>query len=52
MPYAMATLTDRPRSVLVGLRGGTLLLSEDAGESWSELPARVPDVMDFALAPG
>jgi len=52
MPYAMAPLPDRPRSLLVGLRGGTLLLSEDAGQSWSELPERLPDVIDFALAPG
>ena len=48
----MAPLPDRPRSLLVGLRGGTLLLSEDAGQSWSELPERLPDVIDFALAPG
>lgn len=52
MPYAMATLPDRPRSLLVALRGGALLFSEDAGESWSELPERLPDVMDFALVPG
>jgi photosystem II stability/assembly factor-like uncharacterized protein len=52
MPYAIATLPDRPRSLLVGLRGGTLLKSEDAGESWSELPQRLSDVIDFALAPG
>jgi photosystem II stability/assembly factor-like uncharacterized protein len=52
MPYSMAPLADSPRSLLVGLRGGTLLLSEDAGDSWSELPVRLPDVIDFRLAPG
>lgn len=52
MPYVMSPLPDRPGSLLVGLRGGTLLLSEDAGDSWSELAARLPDVIDFALAPG
>jgi photosystem II stability/assembly factor-like uncharacterized protein len=52
MPYAIAPLPDRPSSLLVALRGGTLLLTEDAGGSWSELPARLPDVIDFALAPG
>jgi hypothetical protein len=52
MPYAMAALPERPRSLLVGLRGGTMLLTEDAGGSWSELPERLPDVVDLALAPG
>ncbi|HEY2437500.1 MAG TPA: hypothetical protein VGH93_09975 [Solirubrobacteraceae bacterium] len=52
MPYAMAALPDRPRSLLVGLRGGTLLQSDDAGQSWSELSARAADVVDLALAPG
>jgi photosystem II stability/assembly factor-like uncharacterized protein len=52
MPYAMAPLPDTPRSLLVGLRGGTLLLSEDAGQSWSELPPRLPDVADLAVVPG
>jgi photosystem II stability/assembly factor-like uncharacterized protein len=52
MPYALAPVPDRPRSLLVGLRGGTLLESEDAGESWSELTGRPADVVDLALAPG
>jgi photosystem II stability/assembly factor-like uncharacterized protein len=52
MPYAMAPLPDTPRSLLVGLSGGTLLLSEDAGQSWSELSQSLPDVVDLALAPG
>jgi photosystem II stability/assembly factor-like uncharacterized protein len=52
MPYAMAPLPDRSRSLLVGLRGGTLLLSEDAGESWSELSERLADVIDLAIASG
>lgn len=52
MPYAMTALPDRPRSLLIALRGGTLLLSEDAGDSWSELAQRLPDVVDLALAPG
>lgn len=52
MPYALASLPDESRSLLVGLRGGTLLLSEDAGETWAELSARLPDVVDFAVVPG
>ena len=35
MPYALATLPAQPGRLLVGLRGGTMLLGEDAGEAWS-----------------
>jgi hypothetical protein len=35
---------------LVALRGGTLLLTRDAGESWAWLPIRVPDAIDLAVA--
>jgi photosystem II stability/assembly factor-like uncharacterized protein len=35
----------------VGLRGGTLLLTDDAGESWSRLAAQLPDLIDLAAAP-
>jgi photosystem II stability/assembly factor-like uncharacterized protein len=51
MPYALATLPDRPRSLVAGLRGGLLLLSEDAGESWSELVVQLPDLVDLVAAP-
>ncbi len=51
MPYALATVPGRPGRLVVGLRGGTLLLSDDAGDSWSALPVELPDVIDLALAP-
>jgi photosystem II stability/assembly factor-like uncharacterized protein len=51
MPYALATLPDRPRALVAGLRGGRLLLTEDAGESWSQLPIELPDLIDLAAAP-
>jgi photosystem II stability/assembly factor-like uncharacterized protein len=31
-------------------RGGTLLITDDAGETWSRLPARLPDLIDLAAA--
>ncbi|MQA73819.1 MAG: hypothetical protein GEU88_05645 [Solirubrobacterales bacterium] len=51
MPYALATLPDRPRALVAGLRGGRLLLSEDAGESWTSLAAELPDLVDLVAAP-
>ena len=50
MPYALATVAGQPDWLLVGLRGGVLLLSDDRGESWSQLPARLPDLIDLAVA--
>ena len=51
MPYALATLPDQPGRLLVGLRGGSLLVGEDAGETWSLLEPRLSDVIALATAP-
>jgi photosystem II stability/assembly factor-like uncharacterized protein len=51
MPYALVTLPDQPGRLLVGLRGGTLLVSDDAAETWSRLAVRLPDVIELAAAP-
>ena len=51
MPYALSALPGQPNRLLAGLRGGTLLLTDDAGESWSRLPSELPDVIDLAAAP-
>jgi photosystem II stability/assembly factor-like uncharacterized protein len=50
MPYALATFADQPGRLLVGLRGGALLLTSDAGDTWSRLDATVPGVVDLAVA--
>jgi photosystem II stability/assembly factor-like uncharacterized protein len=50
MPYALATLPDRPGHLLIALRGGTLLLTEDAGESWRRVPLQLPDAIALATA--
>lgn len=50
MPYALATLPQRPGSLLAGLRGGALLLSEDAGEGWRRLGVQLPGIVDVAVA--
>ena len=50
MPYALSTLPGQPEHLLVALRGGTLLLTSDAGESWARLPIRLPHAIDLAVA--
>jgi len=51
MPYALAALPGQPGRLLVGLRGGSMLLGEDAGETWSRLEPALPDVIALAAAP-
>ena len=51
MPYALATLPGQPGRLLVGLRGGAVLLGDDAGEKWSRLEAVLRDVVALAVAP-
>ena len=51
MPYALTPLPGQPERLLVGLRGGSLLLTEDAGETWSRLAVQLPDIVDLAVAP-
>ena len=43
--------TDQAGRLLVGLRGGALLVSDDAGESWAQLGLELPDVIALAAAP-
>jgi photosystem II stability/assembly factor-like uncharacterized protein len=51
MPYALRTLTGQPNRLLVALRGGTLLITDDAGEHWTQLSLELSDVIDVAAAP-
>jgi photosystem II stability/assembly factor-like uncharacterized protein len=51
MPYALATLPEQPRGLVCGLRGGVLLVTDDAGESWTQLAVELPGVVDLAIAP-
>jgi photosystem II stability/assembly factor-like uncharacterized protein len=44
-------MTGRPNRLLVGLRGGRLLITDDAGETWTQLSLTLPDVIDLAAAP-
>jgi photosystem II stability/assembly factor-like uncharacterized protein len=46
MPYAL--LAPEPDELLAGLRGGVMVLSDDAGTSWRRLPLELPDVIALA----
>jgi photosystem II stability/assembly factor-like uncharacterized protein len=50
MPYALATLPGQAGRLVVGLRGGSLLVGEEAGETWSRLEPALPDVIALAAA--
>jgi photosystem II stability/assembly factor-like uncharacterized protein len=51
MPYALAALPEQPGRLLVGLRGGSTLVTGDAGETWSRLEPGLRDVIALAAAP-
>jgi photosystem II stability/assembly factor-like uncharacterized protein len=50
MPYALATFPGSPDRLLVALRGGTLLVTDDTGESWRRLSLQLPDAIALAVA--
>ncbi len=52
MPYALLTLRDRSGALVVGFDDGELLVTQDAGESWSKLPVRLPGIMALSEASG
>jgi hypothetical protein len=49
MPYSLATLPSRPGSLVCGLRDGTMLSSDDAGESWRTLDAKLSGILALAV---
>jgi photosystem II stability/assembly factor-like uncharacterized protein len=51
MPYALTALPEQPNRLLAGLRGGTLLLSDDAAESWSRLALDLDDIVGLQASP-
>ncbi|HTP22188.1 MAG TPA: hypothetical protein VMJ65_21450 [Solirubrobacteraceae bacterium] len=51
MPYALAALPEQSGGLLVGLRGGSLLVTGDAGDTWHRLEPVLPDVVALAVAP-
>ena len=51
MPYALAALPGQPDRLLVGLRGGAMLVTGDSGDTWDRLDPALDDVIALAVAP-
>ena len=49
MPYALATLPGWPNGLIVGLRDGTVLLSDDRGETFTTLDADIPGILTLSV---
>jgi photosystem II stability/assembly factor-like uncharacterized protein len=50
MPYALITLSGQPNRLLAGLSGGSLLATDDAGDSWTRLAVELDGVMDLCAS--
>jgi photosystem II stability/assembly factor-like uncharacterized protein len=48
MPYALAS--PEPGTLVVGMRKGQILMSDDAGETWRDLGAKIPGILGLAAA--
>ncbi|CAN5773037.1 glycosyl hydrolase [soil metagenome] len=48
MPYALLTHEGFPRVLVAGLRNGELLVTRDAGDSWTRLDVRLPGIIALA----
>jgi photosystem II stability/assembly factor-like uncharacterized protein len=51
MPYALAALPGQAGGLVAGLRGGSLMVTGDAGDTWSRTEPGVRDVIALAAAP-
>jgi photosystem II stability/assembly factor-like uncharacterized protein len=51
MPYALAIPLDHPSTIFAGTRQGSLLISEDAGDSWQNTGIELDGIEGMELAP-
>lgn len=49
MPYALATLPNWQNGLIVGLRNGTVLLSDDRGETLAPLESGIPGILTMSV---
>jgi photosystem II stability/assembly factor-like uncharacterized protein len=45
MPYALAAPRTAPGTLICGLRDGTILSSQDSGDSWRTIPVTIPGIL-------
>lgn len=45
MPYALVAPRTAPGTLICGLRDGTILSSDDAGDSWRTIPVTIPGIL-------
>jgi photosystem II stability/assembly factor-like uncharacterized protein len=50
MPYALLAPRDIPNALIAGMQNGSILASEDAGDSWHTLDAKLPALLALAEA--
>lgn len=50
MPYALLTPRSQPGALVVGMRDGTVLLGEDAAQSWRTFGVSLPGILALADA--
>lgn len=50
MPYSLCTIPDWPNGLIVGMRDGTVLLSDDAGDTFQSLPLQLPGILRVVTA--
>jgi photosystem II stability/assembly factor-like uncharacterized protein len=51
MPYTLTALPGRPNALLVGLRGGMLLLTDDTGDNWTRVAVALEDIVSLHASP-
>jgi photosystem II stability/assembly factor-like uncharacterized protein len=49
MPYALATLPEWPDGLIVGMRDGTILLSDDRGETFRRLETGIGGILTMSV---
>ena len=50
MPYALLALRDRPGTLVAGMHDGEIFVTEDAGDSWTQLHVRLPSLLALGEA--
>jgi photosystem II stability/assembly factor-like uncharacterized protein len=52
MPYALVIPEDQPSTIFAGTRQGSLLISEDSGDSWHKTEIELDGIQGLVVAPG